>query len=78
MAYLHKWYEIIDSRNPCFSGQCFAMNINRVTIQMETCRNPCFSGQCFAIPCLLRTIRSTRVAILVLVDSVLQYHTNFQ
>ena len=37
-------------------------------------RNPCFSGQCFAIlQCLEVMGRVRKVAILVLVDSVLQY-----
>ena len=38
------------SRNPCFSGQCFAIAYSVVCSFVDFSRNPCFSGQCFAIP----------------------------
>ena len=45
--------------------------MNVITVRS---RNPCFSGQCFAISIMiLKRLRSSLVAILVLVDSVLQF-----
>ena len=41
--------EQLTSRNPCFSGQCFAMDIDYISESYHKRRNPCFSGQCFAI-----------------------------
>ena len=42
------------SRNPCFSGQCFAILVGGLTGVTFKGRNPCFSGQCFAMKSLVR------------------------
>ena len=60
------------SRNPCFSGQCFAILRKALKVGQESSRNPCFSGQCFAMNTKILISISISVAILVLVDSVLQ------
>ena len=52
MIYIYWNIVVIESdigRNPCFSGQCFAMRFFQCFLNPSCCRNPCFSGQCFAI-----------------------------
>ena len=86
-------------RNPCYSGQCFAIKKKLKISRLLLRRNPCFSGQCFAISntCFFEKLENmsqslfqwtvfcnyrpslhpgsrTHVAILVLVDSVLQFN----
>ena len=64
---------VIGSRNPCFSGQCFAIKQFIRAFSIKYGRNPCFSGQFFAIYLDGYFYGFyVEVAILVLVDSVLQ------
>ena len=52
LQYNVTYYEKVKkiSRNPCFSGQCFAiMILFNGLLEIWIGRNPCFSGQCFAI-----------------------------
>ena len=65
-------WALLSSRNPCFSGQCFAIRFDSLLGYSFRCRNPCFSGQCFAMSNKRGDGMTNIVAILVLVDSVLQ------
>ena len=38
-----------NGHNPCFNGQCFAIELEFWVGNSESCHNPCFNGQCFAI-----------------------------
>ena len=68
------YQEYKEGHNPCFSGQCFAIQVVGLALTgYDQCHNPCFSGQCFAMNTIgLLRCRQILVTILVLVDSVLQ------